>query len=124
MKNEIITNVKQDRPFSSGIETESLVFVSGQGGLNPITGEVVGSDIESQTIQTMENIRLVLLAAGSDLNDLVKVNVYLTDRKLYSEFNEVFGRYFQVPFPSRTAIYCDLNFDLLVEIDGIAVKKR
>lgn len=124
MKNEIMTNAKHDRPFSSGIETETLIFVSGQGGLDPITGKIVGSDIESQTIQTLENIRSVLLAADLDLNDLVKVNVYLTDRKLYNEFNEVFGRYFQTPFPSRTAIYCDLNFDLLVEIDGIAVKRR
>ncbi|OMF34657.1 reactive intermediate/imine deaminase [Paenibacillus sp. FSL H8-0548] len=124
MKSEIITKSKHDRPFSSGIETESLVFVSGQGGLDPITGQIVGTDIESQTIQTLENMRAVLLAADLDLNDLVKVNVYLKDRSLYNEFNEVFGRYFQAPYPSRTAIYCDLNFDLLVEIDGIAVKRK
>jgi 2-iminobutanoate/2-iminopropanoate deaminase len=124
MKNELITIAKHDRPFSSGIETESLVFVSGQGGIDPITGNIVGSDIESQTIQTLENMRAVLHAADLDMNDLVKVTVYLTDRKHYNEFNEIYGRYFKAPYPSRTAIYCDLNYDLLVEIDGIAMKRK
>jgi len=122
MKQEICTGVKLDKPFSSGIETESYVFVSGQGGIKD--GKIVGEDIESQTVQTMENIREVLTAAGLDLVHIVKVQVYLSDRALYNEFNRVYDSFFQAPFPARTTIYCDLNYDLLVEIDAIAVKAK
>ncbi|MFK7691675.1 RidA family protein [Paenibacillus sp. HJGM_3] len=120
MKREIETGPQTDKPFSSGIETESLIFVSGQGGIQ--NGKVVGSDLESQTIQTLENVRAVLKAAGLDFDNVVKVNVYLSDRGLYKDFNEIYERYFSKPYPSRTTVYCDLNYDLLVEIDAIAVK--
>lgn len=122
MKIEVVTPGAGNKPFSSGIATESFVFVSGQGGLCPETGRIVGDDLESQTVQTLENIRSVLAAAGLTLDDVVKVNVYLKDRKLYGEFNGIYGRFFQPPYPSRTTVYCDLNFDLLVEIDAVAVK--
>ncbi|UVI29650.1 RidA family protein [Paenibacillus spongiae] len=111
-------------PFSPGIETESALYVSGQGGIDPVTGQIVGPDIESQTVTTMENIRSVLLSYNMDLKDVVKVNVYLSDRHLYQEFNEIYARFFQAPYPARTTIYCNLNYDLLVEIDAIAVPGR
>jgi 2-iminobutanoate/2-iminopropanoate deaminase len=104
-----------------GMKAGSFVFVSGQGGLDMETGDVVGPDLESQTIRTIENIRLVLEAAGLSLEDVVKVNVYLSDRSHYSAFNEVYGRFFQSPYPSRTTVYTDLNYDLLVEMDAIAI---
>ncbi|BBH24234.1 reactive intermediate/imine deaminase [Paenibacillus baekrokdamisoli] len=109
------------KPFSSSFQTDSCLYISGQGGLDPLTGDVVGSDIESQTVSTMEHIRRILIEAGLSLKDVVKVNVYLTDRSLYNEFNEVYARFFEAPYPARTTIYCDLNYDLLVEIDAIAV---
>lgn len=124
MKQEIVIGKKSDKPFSAGIETESLVFVSGQGGIDPATGAIVGDDIETQTVQTMENIRAVLASANLDLDDIVKVTVYLSDRAHYDAFNSVYQTYFRSPYPSRTAVYCDLNFDLLVEIDAIAVAKK
>lgn len=110
------------KPISSAIETEGLVFVSGQGGLHPETGEIVGADLEAQTVQTIENIRSILKRSGLGLSDIVKCNIYLRNRQLYDEFNEIYGRFFAEPYPSRTAVYCDLNYDLLVEIDAIAVK--
>ena len=111
-------------PFSPGFETESCLYVSGQGGIDSVTGQIVGPDIESQTITTMENIRSVLLSHNMDMNDVVKVNVYLSERHLYREFNEIYARFFTAPFPARTTIYCDLNYDLLVEIDAIAVPRK
>ncbi|GBG05597.1 RidA family protein [Paenibacillus agaridevorans] len=119
MRTEIMSS-GNSKPVSSAIKTGSLVFVSGQGGLDPLTGSVVGSDLESQTVQTMENIKKILDAAGLTLDDVVKCNIYLSDRKLYEEFNNIYKRFFNSPYPSRTAIYCDLNYDLLVEIDVIA----
>jgi 2-iminobutanoate/2-iminopropanoate deaminase len=124
MRTEIMGSSSNSKPISSAIQTESLVFVSGQGGLDPQTGSVVGSDLESQTVQTMENIRQILAAAGLTLDDVVKCNIYLSDRKLYEEFNNIYRRFFTSPFPSRTAIYCDLNYDLLVEIDVIAQTRK
>jgi len=110
-------------PFSSSIQTSSGVYVSGQGGINLKTGEVVGPDIESQTIATMEHIRDILAANGLGLEHVVKVNVFLSDRELYSRFNEIYRTFFKEPFPARTVIYCDLNYNLLVEIDVIAELK-
>ncbi|WP_010267895.1 RidA family protein [Paenibacillus senegalensis] len=122
MKKEIVIKGKHDKPFSSAIETESLVFISGQGGLCPDTGEVVGDDLESQTIQTLENIRTILQAAGLTMDHIVKTTIYLSDVNLYKEFNKLYKTFFQPPYPSRTAVYCELNYGLLVEIDAIAVK--
>jgi 2-iminobutanoate/2-iminopropanoate deaminase len=122
MKEEIVTANRSKKPLSSGIKANGLVFVSGQGGLKD--GEVVGPDIESQTLQTIENIRKVLEAAELGLDDIVKVHVYLSDRKFYDKFNEVYRSCFTPPYPSRTAVYCDLNYDLLVEMDAIAVTRQ
>jgi len=108
-------------PFSNGYLVDSCLYVSGQGGIDRETGTIVGPDIESQTVTTMENIRNVLLEHDMDFHNVVKMNVYLSDRRLYREFNEIYSRYFRDRFPARTTIYCDLNYDLLVEIDAIAV---
>lgn len=121
MKQEIFASSAEGKPFSSGIATESFVFVSGQGGL--LDGAVVGPDIESQTVQTLENIRVILQEAGLGLDDVVKMGVYLKERSLYDKFNQVYKRFFQHLLPARTVVYCDLNFDILVEIDAIAVKR-
>jgi len=114
---------RHNLPFSSSIQTNSCVYVSGQGGINLKTGEIVGPDIESQTIATMENIRDILAANGLGLEQVVKVNVFLSDRELYHRFNEVYRTFFKEPFPARTVVYCYLNYDLLVEIDVIAELK-
>lgn len=99
------------------------MYVSGQGGLDPQTGEVVGPDLESQTKQTMENIRTILSAAGLGFEDVVRANVYLKERSLYEEFNEIYAGYFESAPPARTLVYCDLNFDILVEIDVVASRE-
>ncbi|WP_238178043.1 RidA family protein [Paenibacillus contaminans] len=111
-------------PASRSFETDGCIYVSGQGGLDASTGEIVGPDIETQTIATMENIRAILAESGLDLDSIVKVNVYLSDRGLYQKFNEVYGTFFSAPYPARTTIYCDLNYELLVEIDAFAVRRQ
>jgi 2-iminobutanoate/2-iminopropanoate deaminase len=110
-------------PFSSATKTESLLFVSGQGGTDPDTGEVMANDLESQTILTMQNIQSILSESDLTLEDVVKVNVFLTNRNHYEEFNQIYSRLVPRPYPARTLIYCELNFDLLVEIDVIAKLK-
>ncbi|MBP1994558.1 RidA family protein [Paenibacillus eucommiae] len=123
MNERIAPETLTDLPFSSAFETEGVIYVSGQGGIDVETGEIVGSDIESQTIATMENIRRILASQGLGMEHIVKTNIYLTDRNLYTRFNDTYRTFFNAPFPARTAIYCDLNYDLLVEIDAIAVRR-
>ncbi|WP_214630254.1 RidA family protein [Paenibacillus agaridevorans] len=107
-------------PISSATRTGNLVFVSGQGGLDPLTSAVVGPSLEEQTVQTMENILTILADNGLTFDHVKKANIYLAKREHYAEFNAIYARYFTNIFPARTTVYCELNYDLLVEIDVIA----
>ncbi len=107
-------------PFSSSTRAGSLVFISGQGGLDPATGRIVGPGLEEQTVCTMRNIERILQESNLNFSHVKKVNIYLTRREDYVAFNEIYARFFNEAYPARTTVYCDLNYDLLVEIDVIA----
>jgi 2-iminobutanoate/2-iminopropanoate deaminase len=108
-------------PYSQGIKSDGRVFVSGQGPVDPETGEIVSEDISEQTAQTLENIGAVLSAAGSSLDQVVKTNVFVTDMDNYDAVNEVYGDYMSAPFPARSAVeVADLPIDIGVEIEAIA----
>lgn len=107
-------------PFSPLARSGSTVYVSGQGGLDPETGMVVGPMLEEQTTRTMANIEAILNKSGLNLSHVKKVNIYLVRREDYAKFNEIYARFFKAPYPARTTVYCSLNYDLLVEIDVIA----
>ncbi|WP_256758264.1 RidA family protein [Cohnella sp. WQ 127256] len=107
-------------PFSSATPSDSHLFVSGQGGTDPLTGEVTDDDLEGQTLLTIQNIENILAQSGLKLEDVVKVNVYLKSKSDYELFNRIYARVFPRPYPARTLVYCELNFNLLVEIDVIA----
>jgi 2-iminobutanoate/2-iminopropanoate deaminase len=113
----------EEIPFSPFSESDSHLFVSGQGGNDPLTGEIKIGDLESQTINTVKNIEIILGQRGLTLKDVVKVNIFLTNRQHYEQFNQIYSLLFSRPYPARTLVYCDLNFDLLVEIDVIAKLK-
>lgn len=107
-------------PFSPATPSDTHLFVSGQGGTDPLSGEVVSDDLESQTLLTLRNIERILAQSNLSLNDVVKANVYLKNRSDYEAFNRIYARAFPRPYPARTLVFCDLNFNLLVEIDVIA----
>ncbi|OXS58076.1 reactive intermediate/imine deaminase [Cohnella sp. CIP 111063] len=111
-------------PFSPATPTDSLLFVSGQGATDPVTGEVTADDLEGQTLMTIRNISKILAQSGLTLEDVVKVNIYLKNRADYELFNRIYARLFPRPYPARTLVYCDLNFDLLVEIDVVAQLRK
>lgn len=110
-------------PFSAAVPSDSLLFVSGQGGFDPDDEDAELGGIEIQTERTVENIRNILAQWGLTLADVLKVNVFLTDRTHYEPFNRVYARLFPQPYPARTLVYCELNFGLLVEIDVIARRR-
>ncbi|MFP8956578.1 RidA family protein [Natrialbaceae archaeon A-CW3] len=108
-------------PYSQGIKDGDRVFVSGQGPVDPETGDVVSDDIGEQTAQTLENVASVLEAAGGSLDDIVKATVFVTDMDTYEDVNEVYAEYMSDPFPARSAVeVADLPIDIGVEIEVIA----
>ncbi|WP_225336036.1 Rid family detoxifying hydrolase [Halomicrobium urmianum] len=108
-------------PFSQGIRDGNRIFVSGQGPVDPDSGEVVGDDIRKQTARTLENVGAVLEAGGSSLDGVVKSTVFVTDMSNYDAVNEVYSEYVSNPYPARSAVEVDeLPIDIDVEIEVIA----
>ncbi len=91
-------------PYSQGIDAAPFLFVSGQLGLAPDTGELVGPDLASQARQALENLKQILEAGGCSLNDVVAVDVFLTDMGKFVEFNGIYADYFSDHKPARAAI--------------------
>ena len=111
-------------PYSQAIATDSLVFCSGQGPIDPETNTLVEGDVAAQTTRTMENIGALLAEMGLDFSDVVKSTCYLADMDDFKAFNEVYGSYFPEPYPARTTIQAArLPLDILVEIEVIAQKR-
>ena len=104
------------------INPGQLVVISGQASLNQ-AGDTIGDTIEEQTKVTLENCRTQLESAGSSLNEVFKVNAYLTDLKLWPRFNEVYKKYFTKPMPVRAVVETGLLYDFLVEIEMWAIRK-
>ncbi len=90
--------------YSQAIETNGLVFMSGQIPLDPATMELVEGDFETRARRVFDNLRAVTEAAGSDLNHIVKLTIYLTDLENFAAVNGVMAEYFDEPFPARAAL--------------------
>src|SRR5438046_10017504 len=88
--------------YSQGLRAGDLVFVSGQGPLDPQTGKIVGETIEEQTERVLENIKAILAAGGAGMADVVKVTAHLSDLAFFERYNKVYARYFPDPKPTRT----------------------
>lgn len=110
--------------YSQATVSGQLVFLSGQIPLDPVTMELVGSQIDAQIEQVFKNLAAVCEAAGGTLSQIVKLQVYLTDLVHFSKVNEIMARYFTAPFPARAAIGVSaLPRGAMVEVDGIMVLK-
>lgn len=108
-------------PYSQGIVDGERIFVSGQGPLDPKTGDVVGDDAAEQTARTFENVESILEAANAGLSDVVKTTVFLTHTEDYEAVNETYAEYMSEPYPARSAVeVADLPVDIRVEIEVVA----
>lgn len=103
---------------------DRLVIVSGQGAADPATGELAGSDVETQTEQVFRNIQAILEAAGSDLSRVLRCGVFLVDLRDFEAMNAVYARVFGNHRPARTTVQVAALPDkgLRVEIDAIAYR--
>jgi 2-iminobutanoate/2-iminopropanoate deaminase len=91
-------------PYSQGIVSDQLLFVSGQIGIKPETGELAGPDFTSQAKQSLTNLSQILVAAGSDLSKVLSVDVFLTSMGNFSEFNKIYQTFFTGTKPARAVI--------------------
>ncbi len=91
-------------PYSQAIAARYWLFVSGQLGMNPQTGELAGPDLASQARQALENLKQIVIAGGSDMQSVVSVDVFLTDIGKFSEFNEIYKEYFSDHRPARAVV--------------------
>ena len=108
-------------PLSQAIKAGDWVFASGQLGLDVATGKLVPGGIAAETRQVCENLRAILEAAGSSLDKVVKVTIYMADLAELMAMNEVFSRYFPIDPPARTTFQCAaLIGGARVEIEAIA----
>ena len=125
MKKEIIATDQAPQAigtYSQAVKIDNTVYLSGQIPLVPESMEMVEGDMEAQIVQVFENLTAVAEAAGGTLNDVAKLNIFLTDLGHFALVNEVMARYFSQPYPARAAIQAAaLPKDAQVEMDAVMV---
>lgn len=127
MRTAIVTDKgpKPVGPYSQAIVEGDFIFVSGQGPINPATNQLELGDARAETKRVFENIKAILTAAGSSLDQVMKCNVYLRDINDFAAMNEVYKTYFAAPFPARTTIQAGaLPGGIAVEIECVARKAK
>lgn len=110
-------------PYSAAIDTGNTIYVSGQLPINPEIGKIVDGGIKEQTTQSLTNVKAVLEAAGYSMANVAKTTVFLADIQDFAAMNEVYGTFFEAPYPARCAYQvAALPQGAKVEIEVIAVK--
>jgi 2-iminobutanoate/2-iminopropanoate deaminase len=108
-------------PFSPGVVSDGLLYLSGQVAQDPASGKLITGDTAQQTEQILRNAGAVLQAAGKDFADVLKVGVFLTEMGDFQAMNAVYGKYFEAPYPARTTVgVAALPLGARVEMDFIA----
>ena len=109
-------------PYSQAVQAEKTIYVSGQLPVDPATGEFAREDIKAQTKQSLTNIKNILAEAGTDLDHVVRVDVFMKDMNMFADMNAVYAEFFTEKCPARAAVeVARLPKDALVEIGAIAV---
>jgi 2-iminobutanoate/2-iminopropanoate deaminase len=115
-----VPNIKAIGPYSQAVRSSDLLFVSGQPGIDPATGEVAGSTFESQARQVFKNLDTVLKAGGSQLRLVLNTTVLVSDISNFPEVNRLFAEYFPEEPPARMVMQVPLPKGLLISIGCVA----
>jgi 2-iminobutanoate/2-iminopropanoate deaminase len=125
MKRDIVHTDKAPKaigPYSQAIRTETMIYTAGQTGLDPATGELIGSTVEEQTRQVLINLQNVVEAAGSTLAQVVKTTVFLKDMNDFSKMNAIYAEFFGENPPARSTVaVAGLPKGGLVEIEAVVL---
>lgn len=106
--------------YSQAVKIGTTVYLSGQIPLHPTTMQMVSEDFAEQTHQVFKNLSAVCEAAGGTLNNMVKVNIFLTDLSQFATVNQIMSQYYQEPYPARAAVQVSaLPRGAQIEIDGV-----
>jgi 2-iminobutanoate/2-iminopropanoate deaminase len=120
----VITTAEAATPtahYSQAVASGGFVWTAGTVGLDPATGKVVSDAFEDQVHAAIQNVRAALRAAGTDLDQAIKTNCFVTNREDFLLLDAIYSEYFGSPPPGRTTIVCDLVFEeLLFEIEVVA----
>jgi len=108
-------------PYSQAVHAGDFIYVAGQAGLDPATGQAVGADFESQARQAFNNLSGVLAAVGSSMSRVVKTTVFLADPDAFATLNELYAEYFPSKPPVRSTPIVRLPRGLLISIECIAL---
>ena len=110
-------------PYNQGVVHDGMVYGAGQLPLDPATGEVVPGTFQDHVKQALRNVEAILKAGGSDLEHVVRINVYLTDGSQFPLLNEAYTEVMKAPYPPRTARAVDLGgFDIEIDAQGVVVE--
>lgn len=107
-------------PYTPALRWGDLLFVSGQVGVDPATGEPVAGDFGAEVRRVLDNVKTLVEAGGSSMDKVLKVTVYLTDMARFAEMNAIYEQYFPEPRPARSTVQAGLAKQFRVEIDVIA----
>ncbi len=109
-------------PYSQAVKLSDFVYISGQLGIDPLTNEFAGGDIKSQTHQALQNVLAILQAMGLNFEHVVKTTVFMKDLNDFSDFNTIYGEYFDKPYPARSCVQvAALPKGGLVEIECLVI---
>jgi 2-iminobutanoate/2-iminopropanoate deaminase len=124
MQKDIISTSKAPQaigPYSQAVRFDNLLFISGQIPLEPESGEILKGDIKAQTKQILENLKGVLTAGGSSLDNVLRTTIFLTDLEDYADVNEMYAQFFEKSMPARSTVQVSrLPMEVRIEIDAIA----
>ena len=108
-------------PYSQAVRVGEWLFLSGQIGLDPASGELVSGGVLAEATRVLQNLHAVLAAAGASLDDVARTTIYLVDLTDFGPVNEVYARFFRAPFPARATVgVAALPRGARVEIDAVA----
>ncbi len=109
-------------PYSQAIRAGNFLYLSGQLGVDPDTGDMMGDDLETQTRQSVKNIGSILSSVGLSFADVIKTIVFLSDMQNFSRMNKVYQEYFNIDPPARSCIEVSrLPKNALIEIESVAI---
>ena len=109
-------------PYWQAIKVGDFIFTSGQLALDPETGDLINHDIEAATRRSLDNVKAILVEAGSSLDKVVKSTIFLSDMENFGKVNEIYSEYFSEHKPARSCVeVARLRKDALIEIEVVAL---